>query len=608
MKRCAHCHEYFEPTSSSDPHHCSKCMEKMRKCKNCHSSYIPDDNTGLCPICYINLVRTCRICKKEFIPRFKSHHTCPKCYNKLKHPKKTTKNLNKREKKSPDKTVELLIKALDEPKTRDYAKEKLIELKEISINILISSLNCEPKWKRRELVSILVEMDDFAVEHLIKSLNNEDYLIRKNCVKALGLIGDVRAVEYIILTLNDDDSFVRRTSAKALGRIGDERALNPLVEATEDSNSSVRITAVKSIGYIGNETVIDDLIELLDDDDPNLVILVLKSLYEIDEEVGFKYMIENVHNSNSKINGYCKNFIIRLKGEEYLFDILNEDDDDVELLNKERFLELIEDLSSEDPNIKLEAVKSLGNAKDPRSVKYLIEALDYEDPKVKLEIVKSLGKIKNLDSLELLIRTLNDEDIAICWAAEEAIANYGPEAIPIISKSIDTEDDNLRYYLVSILGEIEDMDSEQLLIQFLNDPDLDVKLKTIESLSRIGTSYSVKSLIDLLNDENRKVAKSIAYALKRICKEEDLFILEYKFKNDYLGENKILEELIQKIKVKLEKEEKIKSETETPKEINVPDKDIEKPDDKDLEDSKIESYADKDDLFDILDSLDKFKD
>lgn len=563
LQRCASCHEYFDPSSSPDPHHCPKCLKKMRRCTNCHKKFIPNGKIILCPVCYSNIVKTCQVCKKDFIPKSRYHNLCPKCHAKIKHPKKShlTKLNEEKNPNSNEKTVKLLIKALDDPKTQEYAINTLIELGIDSTDQIIQSLDCKDRSKRRILLKILCEMGTIVVDKLIEVLNDDcyqdDYFIRKRCVKALGLIGDERAVEPLIKTLDDYDSFVRSSSAKALGLIGDERAVEPLIESLEnDINSIVRTASVKSLGTFGEIKAIDPIINALDEDeDPNLTIRCLKSLVEIDEDIGLIYLSKNVNNSKKQIADFSSELLISIKGEEFLKGIKSNGDTDVEPLSKEEFLQLVNNLLNDDPDIRLESVKLLGNSKNPRAAKYLVKLINDKNGETRLEVLKSLGKLKNLETIDSLIKTLTDDDTSVRWAAEEAIGNFGTEAIQKISESLQSDDDDLRYYLVAILGEIDDFNSETLLFKSLDDTDLDVRLKTIESLAKIGTDRSIYPLINLLNDDNVKIQRFCSSSLVKICQEPDLITLEYILKNDYQGENQALTAVIKKITAKIEKQQ-----------------------------------------------------
>lgn len=99
--------------------------------------------------------------------------------------------------------------------------------------------------------------DDYdAVANLGKSafvplrqmLQDEEWSIRKDTVKSLGKLGDMRAVGLLIHVLGTDTSgSVRSAAAEALGTLEDARAIHSLVQALQDTNWYTREAAVKAL-------------------------------------------------------------------------------------------------------------------------------------------------------------------------------------------------------------------------------------------------------------------------------------------------------------------------------------------------------------------------
>jgi len=573
LNRCGNCHEYFNPSLSTDPHHCPECVKKMRRCRNCHKEFIPQGIILLCPLCYSEKVRICEVCKKDFIPKTRSRRVCPKCQERVDHQtlnqiskKQENSNEIKKSKKDirssktievTDKTCELLIKALNDKNkdNREFARDALIKMGTNSVELIIQSLNSSSK-KRKVLVDILVEIGEDSIDCLIKSLEDSDYLIKKNCAIVLGLIGDNRAVEPLIKSLNDYDSSVRRSAANSLEIIGDNRAVEPLINALRsEKNIRTKREIVASLGKFEDQKAIEPLIETLEVENPKLTIASLISLVEIDCDVGLEFLKKNLNNPDEGVVDYSKKTIISIKDEKYLDNLLKSITPNDHKIPKTELVELEEDLFNTDPEIRKVAARKLGKSGHPSASNYLIDALEDSDEEVRLESIKALGKLRNLDSLPILIITLLNDDFWMTSAAQEAIADFGPSAIPSISKSIVSENDTLRYYLVELLGEIKDENSESLLINALNDPDTAVKEKAIESLANVGTDNAFNPLITTLNNEtDRKIKKKTAKTIGKICQKKDLKIfidtLKKNFPNDYYNKK-----LIKKTKNRIKRHE-----------------------------------------------------
>jgi HEAT repeat protein len=130
------------------------------------------------------------------------------------------------------------------------------------------------------------------IEKLIEDLNSDDYDIRRDAAKALGVIGDARAVEPLISMLEDEGYETAKmderdlenmddirekaaaAAAEALGKISDERAVEPLIDVISSDNEwspedkygedwrLIRDRAAWALGKIGDARAIDTLMAL----------------------------------------------------------------------------------------------------------------------------------------------------------------------------------------------------------------------------------------------------------------------------------------------------------------------------------------------------------
>jgi sugar/nucleoside kinase (ribokinase family) len=108
-----------------------------------------------------------------------------------------------------------------------------------------------------------------AVPALLEALHDDVAYVRGDAAWAPGNIGscDYEGVApALILLLEDEDSVVRRYAVEALGKIGQaEEAVPVLISALEDENADVRSAAVTSLAIAGQQEVIPVLIRVLED-------------------------------------------------------------------------------------------------------------------------------------------------------------------------------------------------------------------------------------------------------------------------------------------------------------------------------------------------------
>ena len=97
-----------------------------------------------------------------------------------------------------------------------------------------------------------------AVSHLMKALEDPDYIVRKNAARGLGIIGPParESVSGLCALLKDDASQqVRQEAAMALGMIHarPEESVPALLRAFKDSDEWARMRAISAVGRFGPE-------------------------------------------------------------------------------------------------------------------------------------------------------------------------------------------------------------------------------------------------------------------------------------------------------------------------------------------------------------------
>ena len=138
---------------------------------------------------------------------------------------------------SVPKTIQLAIKCLQDPQTRNP--------------------------HTRSIRGALVACGSDAVEPLIALLRAKDRTVAEVACVALGEIGDQRAVPALIDVLKESDSRLVAASASALRLLRDPRAALPLVPLVAHSDAMVRERAVDALVMLKDPAVADPLASLL---------------------------------------------------------------------------------------------------------------------------------------------------------------------------------------------------------------------------------------------------------------------------------------------------------------------------------------------------------
>jgi len=128
------------------------------------------------------------------------------------------------------------------------------------------------------LMAYAEETQEQQVQRLIGELQDDDFNVRFNAVKALRKIGPGAkdAVPALTQAFRDENKDVRGSAAIALANIGKD-AVPTLIELLQDQEWRIRSNAAVALVQIGTpeaikaaEAVISDLIQALQDQDPQV--------------------------------------------------------------------------------------------------------------------------------------------------------------------------------------------------------------------------------------------------------------------------------------------------------------------------------------------------
>lgn len=121
---------------------------------------------------------------------------------------------------------------------------------------------------------------------------------------------------------------------------------------------------------------------------------------------------------------------------------------------------LVSILKEENPQMRKEAAKAIGQIGNQNCLKYLFNVLKDDSWGVRAVAVQSVGKIadkKDEKSRAKIISLLNDEDWAVRCAAIESLARIsGPESIDLIAPAVMDKDPHVKETAFNILKNIED--------------------------------------------------------------------------------------------------------------------------------------------------------
>ena len=129
--------------------------------------------------------------------------------------------------------------------------------------------------------------------------------------------------------------------------------------------------------------------------------------------------------------------------------------------------DFVKKLSSDEPEERLQAVRSLGESQEPKAIEYLIQAVGDDDVRVRAKAIAMLGHMKATEATPVLIQYL----------------------------FLRTTDPKMKTLVLASLGKIGDQHAAKPILDFLQrDLDQETRGTAIFALGEIGSSDAEKEL------------------------------------------------------------------------------------------------------------------
>jgi HEAT repeat protein len=409
-----------------------------------------------------------------------------------------------------------------------------------TLSQLVEFLNDEDADLRVQAALALGEQrDGRAVPALLRALEDADTNVRYHAIEALGKLRAAEAADALARVAETRDFFLAFPALDALARVGDARVASRVVPLLEDE--LLREAAADALGRLGDDEAVAPLSALLNAPraPAPTVARALAALHD-------RY--EKLYGEGAHVSDLTR-AAISPAGVQNLLDALNESGA-VELrplalvvgwlegAAVERALTrllgragargeviealvrhgprvtdlLIEQLESEDLEIRKSAVVALGRIGDARATHALVEALG-EDPELVIPAADALAKIGDPRAFDGLLALVGDPNAAVRQAAVGALNSLGsPEMPGRVLPLLEDADANVRESAVKIAGYFGYPECAELLLERCRDEDERVRRAAVESLPFLEDERATPALVRALRHETPKVRAAAAGA------------------------------------------------------------------------------------------------
>ena len=409
-----------------------------------------------------------------------------------------------------------------------------------TLSPLVDFLNGEDADLRMQAALALGEQRDArAAPALVTALEDADANVRYHAIEALGKLRATEAADALASVAETRDFFLAFPALDALTRIGDASVAPRVAPLLEDE--LLREAAADVLGQLGDEEMVAPLAALLNTPDAptQVVARSLAALHDRYEKqygegsyiadlsraainpTGARNLLDALNDSGAEALRPLALVVGWLEGaavERALTRLLGHEDARGEVI--EALVRhgagvtelLIEQLGSEDLEIRKAAVVALGRIGDARAAPALIEALD-EDAELSIPAADALAKIGDPRAFEALLALVGDQSAGVRQAVVGALNSLGSPRMPArVLPLLEDPDPNVRESAVKIAGYFGYRECVELLLERCNDEDERVRRAAIEHLPFLEDERATPALVRALKHETPKVRASAASA------------------------------------------------------------------------------------------------
>lgn len=165
---------------------------------------------------------------------------------------------------------------------------------------------------------------------------------------------------------------------------------------------------------------------------------------------------------------------------------------------------------------KLFSVKSTNQLTDDDIV-FLLQCLGDESWRVRKEAIELAVYNPTEKTVNMLVQALSSEDNAgLRNAAQEALTLIGNQVIKPLIDHFPQADNDVKKFILDILGDIRSYTVCDFLIQRLNESDENVVIAACENIGKLGCKNAVMPLLSILNPQKQWLSFVIIESLAQI--------------------------------------------------------------------------------------------
>ncbi len=360
-----------------------------------------------------------------------------------------------------------------------------------------------------------------AISYLEKTLQNGDFNIRRRSIEALSNITSNVSTSILIEALNDLNENIRLEAIKALiDRDLSKETMNTITRKIQSDSAvveAISMGAVKlNLAY--KDILISNLNQDMRSQNTGVCIQAIELVKVLQLKPSIDLLLQLLKHENHEIGWKSAEELARIvdKSEiNYLLEMLG--DESVE--NRRRIIYLLGKIGGEsitdclckvagddanDREIRILAIKALGEVGGESIVRFLVHVLKEERIEIRRQAIIALSMIKCQSTIRDIIPYLNDVSPEIREEAARLLGEIGDDKLTdILLNALNDEDSGVRKAIIATLGKIGNDDNMvSVLENSLLDPSFDVRDQASFELGQSGNNKNKDGFFD--NEDNEE--------------------------------------------------------------------------------------------------------
>jgi HEAT repeat protein len=329
--------------------------------------------------------------------------------------------------------------------------------------------------------------------------------------------------------VKDTDPAVRAAALEFATELKINGLLDLLKKSCKDPSPEVRLKALECLGQQNYPQAQSLLVEALNDPEEKVAYFAIMRLREILGPTKIApYLARFINSPADKIREFALKEIAEITKKRYKANFNNLNPDVRKLAAKviqkidQNFSDqIIEDLSSLDPQVRLQAARLLENIQiDSRGKDALLAAMKDPSKLVRAAVVKTLGVMGDADLIKHLISFFNDPDPRVRANTIEAIASLGDrQAIQILLPFLDDGNNRIRANAIVGIRKIGHVNVVPVLQKMLADRNATMQASALWAMGEIGDENYLGFIYPFLNNRDEMLRFNAIRSISRIKPE-----------------------------------------------------------------------------------------